>query len=152
MAEDQPGRATKRFLDRFKNASGDGSFGEVSDFGMVPGALSVAEPQSLAGVHAQTVSEVTQQIASEGNGRRCDALRENEKYGHVALKIGKGGLLEKCLHLIEEAVAVGFHGHAALFRILHQQFFLLGRQFGGNLDLNRINLITGRASLQAGNS
>lgn len=152
MAEDQPRRVAKRFLDRFENASGDRSFGDVSDFGKTPGALFVAEPQSLADVHAQTVSEVTQQIAGDGNGRRCDALRENEKYGHVALKIEKVGLLKKCLHLIEEAVAIGFHRHAALFRILHQQFFLLGRQFGGNLDLDRIDLIAGRASLQAGNS
>ena len=60
-------------------------------------------------------------------------------------------LLEKRLHLIEEAVAVGFHGHAAFFGILHQQFFLPGRQFGGNLDLHRIDLVAGRASLEAGN-
>lgn len=61
------------------------------------------------------------------------------------------GLLEKCLHLIEEAVAIGFHGHTAFFGILHQQFFLSGRQFGGDLDLDGIDLIAGRASLQAGN-
>ena len=34
----------RRFLDRFENASGDGLFGDVGDFGMIPAALSIAEP------------------------------------------------------------------------------------------------------------
>jgi len=38
------------------------------------------------------------------------------------LKVGEKrekGLLEKRLHLIEEAVPIGFHGHAALLGVLH---------------------------------
>ncbi len=56
-------------------------------------------------------------------------------------------LLKKRLHLIEEAVAIGFHGHAALFGVFHQKFFLPGGQFCGNLDLDRIDLVAGPASL-----
>ena len=76
---------------------------------------------------------------------------KNTGMGALETQEGPARLLEKRFHLIEEAIAIGFHGHAALFGVLHQQFFLSRRQFGGNLDLHRIGLIAGRPSLQTGN-
>ncbi len=76
---------------------------------------------------------------------------ETKNMGMRTLEVGERYLLEKRLHLIEKAVAIGFHGHAALFGVFHQKFFLPGGQFCGNLDLDRIDLVAGSASLQAGN-
>ena len=45
-------------------------------------------------------------------------------------------LFEEGLHLVEEAVAVFFHRHAALFGKFFEQFFLAHGQFGGNLNLD----------------
>ena len=76
---------------------------------------------------------------------------KNTGMGALEIQEGRAWLLEKRLHLIEEAVAIGFHGHPALFGVLHQQFFLSRRQLGGNLDLHRIDLVAGRPSLETGN-
>ena len=45
-------------------------------------------------------------------------------------------LFEEGLHLVEEAVAVLFHRHAALFGKFLEQFFLPSGQFGGDLNLD----------------
>ena len=45
-------------------------------------------------------------------------------------------LFEEGLHFVEEAVAVLFHRHAALFCKFLEQFFLASREFGGDLNLD----------------
>jgi len=141
-----------RLGEGLKNSSGQGLFGHRRDLGTIAAAYSVAEEDDFADCDAQAVSEMQEHIARDRYRLLTDALRGNEKHRHVdSGESGRIGLLEERLHLIEETVAVGFHGHAAFFRVLHQQFFLSGRQFGGNFDLDRIDLIACRASLQAGN-
>jgi len=48
LAKDQTGCMAGWFLDCIENASGDGSFGHVGDFGAVPMAGPVAEQNDLA--------------------------------------------------------------------------------------------------------
>jgi hypothetical protein len=61
-------------------------------------------------------------------------------------------LLEKRLHLIEEPVSVRFHRHAAFLRKLHEQFLLTGRELGGDLHFNCVDVITGLAALETGDA
>ncbi len=146
-------RVARWFLDRLKNAPGDRAFGNVGDFSAISSALSISEPQSFADRGAQAVSEMREHLSSHRYRGLFDTRRGHEKYGHAELcRSGRAGLLEKRLHFVEEAVTVGFHGHPALFCVLHQEFFLFGRQFGGDLDFDGIDLIACRASLKAGDS
>jgi len=66
--------------------------------------------------------------------------------------MGGAALLEKRLHLVEEAVAIGFHRHAAFLGEFHEQFFLLGGQFGGDLYFNCEQLIARSLALEARNA
>ena len=61
-------------------------------------------------------------------------------------------LFEEGLHLVEEAVAVLFHRHAALFAKFFEQFFLTSGQFGWNLNLDDKQLVAGTVVLEAGNA
>lgn len=68
----------------------------------------------------------------------------------VTKNVGIATSFEEGFHLVEEAVAVCFHRHAALLGEFGQQFFLLGGEFGWNLHLDRKQLIAGGAPFQTG--
>ena len=63
-------------------------------------------------------------VMAQGSTKNVDIVREPR------------ALFEEGLHLVEEAVAVFFHRHAAFFAKFFEQFFLMSGQFGGNLNLN----------------
>ena len=63
-------------------------------------------------------------VMASGVTKKVDIVREPR------------ALFEEGLHLVEEAVAVLFHRHAALFSKFCEQLFLTGGQFGGNLNLD----------------
>src|SRR5512135_3838035 len=67
-------------------------------------------------------------------------------------RVNQGDLLKERLHLVEEAVALCVHRHAAFLGELREQFLLTGGQLGGNLNLDDEQLFAGRLALQTWNA
>src|SRR4030066_342661 len=96
---------------------------------------------------------MAEQVTGHADGGRSDEVRVDKERGHSA-SVGArtSALFEEGLHLVEEAVAVLFHRHAALFGKFCEQFFLASGQFGGNLNLDGEQLVAGILALEAGNA
>lgn len=77
-----------------------------------------------------------EKVSGDADCRRSDGARVDEKRGHIAGWAITTLLFEEGFHLVEEAVAVFFHRHAALFGKFAEQFFLASGQFGGYLNLD----------------
>ena len=77
-------------------------------------------------------------VMAPGSTKNVDIMRE------------PSALFEEGLHLVEEAVAVLFHRHAALFAKFFEQFFLTRGQFGWSLNLDDKQLVAGTLALEAG--
>ena len=81
-------------------------------------------------------------IRTVGGTMASEATKKVGMRGQTPIRQA-AALFEKGLHLVEKAVAVGFHRHAAFLGEFHQQFALLGGQFGGNMHFDREQLIAG---------
>ena len=104
-------------------------------------------------MEAKALAQMMEQVAGNANGRKCNRFGWDKERRHEKHETFAEGttLFEERLHLVEEAVAVCLHRHAAFLGELREQFSLLGGQFGGNLHFDREQLIAGGLTLEARN-
>ncbi len=108
----------------------------MGHFRAIAGPVSVVQEEDFSWVQAEAIAKMMEEIAGDTDRRGSDGTRVDEEHGHSTGWAITALLFEEGLHLVEEAVAVFFHRHAAFFGEFLEQFFLASGQFGGNLNLN----------------